>query len=75
MSTAPTPKQSGYFARLVVEVAAKEDTDENGVYESLGLIESNAWGGRMREEVITKANMSRWIDQLKARTEAATINT
>ena len=62
----PTAKQQGYFARLVVEVAAKANTDENGVYQSLGLLE----GDRIRGELISKAAMSRWIDQLKARAEA-----
>lgn len=70
MSTAPTAKQRSYFGRLVVEVAAKENTDENGVYRSLGLLESSEWGDRIRGEIITKAAMSRWIDQLKARAEA-----
>jgi hypothetical protein len=68
-NTAPTAKQRGYFARLVVEVAAKENTDENGVYQSLGLLESSPWGNRIRGELISKAAMSRWIDQLKARIE------
>jgi hypothetical protein len=65
--SAPTPKQLAYFDALVKRVMDAESADKHAVYESLGLIESSPWGGRIRSEAITRANVSRHIDTLKGR--------
>jgi hypothetical protein len=63
----PTPKQLAYFNSLVKKVAEKRGVPERDIHQELGLVEANAWGGRLRTEAITKASVSRHIDTLKGR--------
>lgn len=60
---APTQRQRDYLAALIKQAGVTPEEWQ----ESVGLIEANAWGGRLRTEMITRANMSRWIGDLKSK--------
>lgn len=62
--SAPTAKQTAYLDALITKAGMTRREWE----ESVGLIEANPWGGRLRTEAITRANVSRWIDALQAHT-------
>jgi hypothetical protein len=56
----PTQRQLDYLNSLI----EKSGITQQQWQESVGLIEANAWGGRVRNEMITRRNVSRWIDRL-----------
>lgn len=64
MSAAPTDRQRSYLAALIKRAGM---TDEEW-RDSVGLYETSPWGKRLRTEMITRARMSVWIDQLRERT-------
>jgi hypothetical protein len=58
----PTERQLAYLASLVSAAGLTQDEWRTQV----GLYETSPWGRRLRTEVITRASVSAWIDQLKA---------
>lgn len=62
-SSAPSPEQLSYLADLV----AKSGQTQEQWRDSKGLYETSPWGKRLRTEMITRSNVSRWIDELKSR--------
>ena len=62
-NSAPTGKQLAYLAALVGQSGQTQEEWR----ESKGLYETSPWGKRLRTEMITRANVSRWIDELKSR--------
>jgi len=64
-NSAPTDRQKEYLAALI----EKSGQSQEDWREAHGLYEHSPWGKRLRTEMITRASMSRWIDELKSRTE------
>jgi hypothetical protein len=65
---APTQRQLDYLNALITQAGMTQDQ----FGESVGLYESSPWGKRTRTELITRARVSIWIDQLKAKVNGAT---
>jgi hypothetical protein len=61
----PTAKQLSYLSALVEKSGMTQDEWR----ESVGLYEHSAWGKRLRTESITRAAVSAWISQLKAKVQ------
>jgi hypothetical protein len=60
----PTPKQLDYLNSLIERAGLTREQ----FHESTGLYEHSPWGDRLRSELIARANVSRWIDDLRKRT-------
>lgn len=60
--TAPTQRQLDYLNTLIKQSGLTQDEWR----ESVGLYEHNAFGRRLRAEIINRAAVSRWIADLKS---------
>ena len=60
----PTPAQLNYLAALLAQAGMTQEEWR----DSVGLYETSAWGKRLRSEIITRSNVSRWISALNGNT-------